>query len=50
VILEQLKKEGRVATGNLECISRKTSASTAVGKKKKHDEEQIDLLNRLFST
>lgn len=47
-VLEIMKKEGKIATGHLECVSRKTSASTAVGKKKKHDEEQIEILNKLF--
>ena len=41
VILEWLHKNNKVQSSHLECVSRKTSASTAVGKKKKHDEEQI---------
>jgi len=35
--MEHLKKQGKIGTSLLECVSRKTSASTAVGKKKKHD-------------
>jgi 2-oxoglutarate dehydrogenase E1 component len=41
VVLEWLHRNGKVKSSLLECVSRKTSASTAVGKKKKHDEEQI---------
>jgi 2-oxoglutarate dehydrogenase complex dehydrogenase (E1) component-like enzyme len=41
VVLEWLHKNKKVNSSLLECVSRKTSASTAVGKKKKHDDEQI---------
>jgi len=40
VLIETLKKDGKITSSVLECVSRKTSASTAVGKKKKHDDEQ----------
>jgi 2-oxoglutarate dehydrogenase complex dehydrogenase (E1) component-like enzyme len=40
VLLEVLKKKGKIQTDELQCISRKTSASPAVGKKSKHDFEQ----------
>lgn len=48
VLLEWLHRNGKVRSSLLECVSRKASASTAVGKKKKHDEEQVEILNRLF--
>ena len=48
VILEWLHKNQKVRSSVLECVSRRTSASTAVGKKKKHDEEQVEILNKLF--
>lgn len=48
VVLEWLHRNGKVRSSLLECVSRKTSASTAVGKKKKHDEEQVEILNKLY--
>ena len=48
IILEELKKEGAIKYGGIECVSRRNSASPAVGKKRKHDEEQKEILNRLF--
>jgi 2-oxoglutarate dehydrogenase complex dehydrogenase (E1) component-like enzyme len=38
--LNELKNDGVLKMYNLNCISRKNSASPAVGKKKKHDQEQ----------
>jgi 2-oxoglutarate dehydrogenase complex dehydrogenase (E1) component-like enzyme len=43
-----LKKEKKIKTDYLECVSRKTSASTGAGKKVKHDKEQEVILNKLF--
>ena len=40
VILETLKAQGKIRTSELQCVSRKTSAAPAVGKKSWHDEEQ----------
>jgi 2-oxoglutarate dehydrogenase complex dehydrogenase (E1) component-like enzyme len=37
VILEALKKKGKIRTDELLCVARKTSASPAVGKKSKHE-------------
>ena len=48
VVLEVLKKKGQIKTNELTCISRKTSASPAVGKKSKHDEEQVEILKQLY--
>lgn len=48
LLLEWLHKNGKIRSSLLECVSRKTSASTAVGKKKKHDEEQVEILTKLF--
>ncbi len=48
-ILDWLKNENKIRTSSLDVCSRKASASTAVGKKKKHDEEQVILLNELLS-
>lgn len=39
-ILEEIKKEGKTKSSQLSCVSRKNSASPAVGKKKKHDQQQ----------
>jgi hypothetical protein len=42
--LGQLKKEGVLKFYNLSCVSRRNAAAAAVGKKKKHDEDQIEIL------
>ena len=47
-VLDWLKSEGKIRTSSLDLFSRKASASPAVGKKKKHDEEQAGLLKDLF--
>jgi len=47
--LDWLKSEGKTSTSSLDVYARKASASPAVGKKKKHDEEQAGLLNDIFS-
>ena len=49
VILEVLKKKSKIKTGVLDCISRRTAASPAVGSKSKHDYEQVELLRRLYA-
>ena len=49
IILEELKKEGQIKYSGIVCVSRRNSASTAVGKKRKHDEEQVEILNKLFA-
>ena len=48
-VLDWLKSENKIKTSSLDVYSRKVSASPAVGKKKKHDEEQAVLLKDLFS-
>jgi 2-oxoglutarate dehydrogenase complex dehydrogenase (E1) component-like enzyme len=40
IALGELKKDGLLKNYNLSCVSRRNAASPAVGKKKKHDEEQ----------
>ena len=40
IILEVLKKRGAIKTGVLDCVSRRTAAVPAVGKKSMHDAEQ----------
>jgi len=47
--LDWLKSENKIRTASLDLSSRKVSASPAVGKKKKHDEEQAALLKDLFN-
>jgi 2-oxoglutarate dehydrogenase complex dehydrogenase (E1) component-like enzyme len=47
-VLDWLKSENKIKTSSLDVYSRKVSASPAVGKKKKHDEEQAVLLKDLF--
>jgi 2-oxoglutarate dehydrogenase complex dehydrogenase (E1) component-like enzyme len=47
--LDWLKSEGKIRTSSLDLFSRKASASPAVGKKKKHDEEQAALLKDLLA-
>jgi len=47
-VLDWLKSEGKITTSSLDLYARKVSASPAVGKKKKHDEEQAALLKDLF--
>lgn len=47
-MLNELKKEGLVNNNSVDCVSRKTSASPAVGKKSRHDEEQVILLAEAF--
>jgi 2-oxoglutarate dehydrogenase complex dehydrogenase (E1) component-like enzyme len=46
--LEELKKTGVLKNYRLGCVSRKNSASPAVGKKSKHDLEQTEILKELF--
>lgn len=48
-VLDWAKSENRIRTASLDLKSRKVSASPAVGKKKKHDEEQEILLKDLFN-
>jgi 2-oxoglutarate dehydrogenase complex dehydrogenase (E1) component-like enzyme len=43
-----LQKEGTLKFYNLSCISKRNFASPAVGKKNKHDEDQVELLKELF--
>lgn len=43
-MLNELKKEGHIINNWVDCISRRASASPAVGKKSRHDEEQEVLL------
>ena len=49
LVLEVLKKKNKVKTGNLDCISRRTAASPAVGSKSKHDIENVEILRRLYT-
>lgn len=49
LVLEVLKKNGKVKSGVLECVSRKSAAAPATGKKSKHDAEQGDILRRLYA-
>jgi 2-oxoglutarate dehydrogenase complex dehydrogenase (E1) component-like enzyme len=42
--LAQLKKQEVLKTYNLSCVSRRNAAAPAVGKKKKHDEDQVEIL------
>jgi len=46
--LDLLKKEGKLQAFNFSCVSRRNSASPAVGQKKKHDEEQAEILKELY--
>ncbi len=48
-MLDWLKSESKIRTSSLDLKARKVSASPAVGKKKKHDEEQAVLLKDLFA-
>ena len=47
IIFEELKKENQINYSGILCV--RNSASTAVGKKRKHDEEQVEILNKLFA-
>ena len=48
-VLEWLKKEGKINNSELKCVSRKTSASPAIGKKTKHNAQQVEILNALYA-
>ena len=44
-----MKNEGLIKSSEISCVSRRNSASTAVGQKRKHEEEQTDILFKLFA-
>ncbi len=48
LVLEWLREEGKLKVSELNLCSRKVSSSPAAGKKKKHDQEQSELLGKLF--
>ncbi len=48
-VLDWLKSESKIRTASLDLKARKISASPAVGKKKKHEQEQAVLLKDLFA-
>jgi 2-oxoglutarate dehydrogenase complex dehydrogenase (E1) component-like enzyme len=48
LILDWLKSESKIKTSSLDLVARRSSAATAVGKKKKHELQQAAILEDLF--
>jgi hypothetical protein len=48
IALSTLKKEGALKCYNLSFISRRNAAFPVVSKKKRHNEDQVEILKELF--